>query len=50
MKGKRKVYDRWIEVRKGNRENEPARRDWPKRGFWKFTSTSNSNEFYSSLN
>jgi hypothetical protein len=32
-------------VRKKKRENEPARRDWPERGFGKFTSTMNLNEF-----
>jgi hypothetical protein len=42
---KRKFYDRWIGVRKEKRENGPARRDWSERGFGKFTSTSNSNEF-----
>jgi hypothetical protein len=33
------------EERKGKRENGPTRRDWPPRGFRKFKSTSNSNEF-----
>jgi hypothetical protein len=33
------VYGRWIWVRNGKRENRPTRRDWPPRGFEKFTST-----------
>jgi hypothetical protein len=41
----KKVYDRWTWVRKGKRKNGPARRDWPERGFGKFTSTMNLNEF-----
>jgi hypothetical protein len=36
-------------VRKGKKENGPARRDWHERGFGKFASTLNSNEFYSNL-
>jgi hypothetical protein len=42
---KRKVYDRWIRVRKGKSENGLDRRDWPERGFGKFMSTANLNEF-----
>jgi hypothetical protein len=42
---KRKVYNRGIGVRKGKRKNWSARRDWLERGFQKFMSTSNSNEF-----
>jgi hypothetical protein len=42
---KRKVYDRWIGVRKEKRENGPVRWDCPERGFGKFRSALNSNEF-----